>query len=37
MPGEAVALGAAAEMLPLGEVAARLTALAEAMDLTRQR
>jgi len=37
MPGEAVALGAAAEMLPLGEVAARLSALAEAMDLTRQR
>jgi two-component system, chemotaxis family, protein-glutamate methylesterase/glutaminase len=37
MPGEAVAIGAAAETLPLGQVAARLTALADSMDLTRQR
>ena len=37
MPGEAVAIGAAAETLPLGQVAARLTALAESMDLTRER
>jgi len=35
MPGEAVALGAAAEVLPLGKVAARLCALAESMDITR--
>lgn len=35
MPGEAVAIGAAAETLPLGQVAARLSALAESMDLTR--
>jgi two-component system chemotaxis response regulator CheB len=35
MPGEAVALGAAAETLPLGQVASRLTALAESMDLSR--
>jgi chemotaxis response regulator CheB len=37
MPGEAVAIGAAAETLPLGQVAARLSALAESMDLTRGR
>jgi len=37
MPGEAVAIGAAAETLPLGQVAARLSALAESMDLTRER
>jgi two-component system chemotaxis response regulator CheB len=37
MPGEAVAIGAAAETLPLGQVAARLCALAESMDLTRAR
>ena len=37
MPGEAVAIGAAAETLALGEVAARLTALADSMDLTRER
>ena len=37
MPGEAVALGAAAETLPLGSVAARLCALAESMDLSRGR
>ena len=35
MPGEAVTIGAAAEVLPLGQVAARLSALAEAMDLVR--
>lgn len=35
MPGEAVALGAAAEVLPLGKVAARVLALAESMDITR--
>lgn len=37
MPGEAVAIGAAAETLALGQVAARLTALADSMDLTRER
>ncbi len=37
MPGEAVAIGAAAETLPLGQVAPRLSALAESMDLTRAR
>jgi two-component system, chemotaxis family, protein-glutamate methylesterase/glutaminase len=37
MPGEAVALGAAAETLPLGQVAARLCVLAESMDVTRER
>jgi len=37
MPGEAVAIGAAAETLPLGEVSARLSALAESMDVTRER
>ena len=37
MPGEAVAIGAAAETLALGQVAARLTALADSMDLTRGR
>jgi two-component system chemotaxis response regulator CheB len=37
MPGEAVAIGAAAETLALGQVAARLSALADAMDLTRER
>lgn len=35
MPGEAVTIGAAAEVLPLGEVAPRLSALAESMDLVR--
>jgi len=35
MPGEAVTIGAAAEVLPLGQVAARIAALAEAMDLVR--
>jgi two-component system, chemotaxis family, protein-glutamate methylesterase/glutaminase len=37
MPGEAVAVGAAVETLPLGQVAARILALAESMDLTRGR
>ena len=37
MPGEAVAIGAAGETLPLGQVAARVCALADSMDLTRQR
>jgi two-component system, chemotaxis family, protein-glutamate methylesterase/glutaminase len=36
MPGEAVAIGAATETLPLGQVAARVSALAESMDLTRE-
>jgi two-component system chemotaxis response regulator CheB len=35
MPGEAVALAAAAEVLPLGQVSSRLSALAESMDLVR--
>jgi len=35
MPGEAVAIGAAAEVLPLGQVAARICAVAESMDLVR--
>ncbi|MFM1886364.1 MAG: chemotaxis response regulator protein-glutamate methylesterase of group 1 operon [Pseudomonadota bacterium] len=35
MPGEAVALGAAAEVLPLGQISRRLRALSESMDLTR--
>ena len=35
MPGEAVTIGAAGEVLPLGQVASRLSALAESMDLVR--
>jgi two-component system chemotaxis response regulator CheB len=35
MPGEAVRIGAAAEVLPLQSIAARVTALAQAMDITR--
>lgn len=35
MPGEAVQIGAAAEVLPLSRIAARVMALAEAMDITR--
>ena len=35
MPGEAVAAGAACETLPLHDVARRLRALAEDMDITR--
>ncbi len=37
MPGEAVAIGAALETLPLQSVSARICALAESMDLTRER
>lgn len=37
MPGEAIAIGAAAETLALGQVAARLCALADSMDLARAR
>jgi len=36
MPGEAVAVGAAAEVLPLGEIAPRMLQLVEEMDVTRQ-
>ncbi|MDB6085191.1 MAG: Chemotaxis-specific methylesterase, partial [Gammaproteobacteria bacterium] len=35
MPGEAVAVGAAAEVLPLGEIYTRVLALAAEMDITR--
>lgn len=35
MPGEAVQIGAAAEVLPLAQIAPRVTALAQAMDITR--
>lgn len=35
MPGEAVALGAASYVLPIGEVAGRICALANEMDITR--
>ena len=35
MPGEAVQIGAAAEVLPLPKIAARVVALASAMDITR--
>jgi chemotaxis response regulator CheB len=35
MPGEAVQIGAAAEVLPLPRVAARVMQLAHAMDITR--
>ena len=37
MPGEAVAIGAAVETLALQTVSARILALAESMDLTRER
>jgi two-component system, chemotaxis family, protein-glutamate methylesterase/glutaminase len=37
MPGEAVAIGAAVETLALQSVSARIAALAESMDLTRER
>jgi two-component system chemotaxis response regulator CheB len=36
MPGEAVAIGAAGEVLPLDQIARRLRALSESMDITRQ-
>jgi two-component system chemotaxis response regulator CheB len=35
MPGEAVAVGAAADVLPLGEIHSRVLALADEMDITR--
>ena len=35
MPGEAVALGGAADVLPLGDIYARVLALADEMDITR--
>jgi two-component system chemotaxis response regulator CheB len=35
MPGEAVAVGAATEVLPLGEICSRVLALADEMDITR--
>jgi two-component system chemotaxis response regulator CheB len=37
MPGEAVAIGAASEVLPLGGIAGRILALSQAMDITRQQ
>jgi two-component system chemotaxis response regulator CheB len=36
MPGEAVALGAAEEILPLGDIAGRIHTLADGMDFTKQ-
>jgi two-component system, chemotaxis family, protein-glutamate methylesterase/glutaminase len=36
MPGEAVAVGAAAEILPLQQIARRVRVLAESMDITRR-
>jgi two-component system chemotaxis response regulator CheB len=35
MPGEAVAVGGAADVLPLGEICSRILALADEMDITR--
>jgi two-component system chemotaxis response regulator CheB len=35
MPGEAVAIGAAQKVLPLGEIAAATTQLSASMDITR--
>lgn len=35
MPGEAVAVGAAADVLPLGEIHARVLALSDEMDIAR--
>jgi two-component system chemotaxis response regulator CheB len=35
MPGEAVAVGGAAEVIPLGDIHARILALADEMDITR--
>ncbi len=35
MPGEAVAVGAAAEVIALGDICARILALADEMDITR--
>jgi two-component system chemotaxis response regulator CheB len=36
MPGEAVSLGAAQDILPLEGISARICALAAALDITRQ-
>jgi chemotaxis response regulator CheB len=36
MPGEAVQIGAAAEVLPLMQIAPRMLALLDEMDVTRQ-
>jgi two-component system chemotaxis response regulator CheB len=36
MPGEAVAIGAAVETLPLPDIARRIRSLAESMDITRK-
>jgi two-component system chemotaxis response regulator CheB len=35
MPGEAVAVGGAAEVMPLGDIYIRVLALADEMDVTR--
>ena len=37
MPGEAVSIGAAEKVLPLGEIAAATMRLSEAMDITRRQ
>jgi chemotaxis response regulator CheB len=36
MPGEAVAVGAAQDVLPLGEIPNRILALSDEMDVTRR-
>jgi two-component system, chemotaxis family, protein-glutamate methylesterase/glutaminase len=36
MPGEAVAIGAAEDVIPLEDTASHLLALAEGMDVTKQ-
>ena len=36
MPGEAVAVGAACEVLPLNSIAGRILSLSQSMDITRQ-
>jgi len=36
MPGEAVAIGAACEVLPLNSIAGRILSLSQSMDITRQ-
>jgi chemotaxis response regulator CheB len=35
MPGEAASIGAAADVLPLNEICARILALSDEMDITR--
>jgi chemotaxis response regulator CheB len=35
MPGEAVQMGAAGDVLPLGQIAPRMLELVEEMDVTR--